>query len=383
MIEVLYNLFIRPIWLLLEIIFKAAYSLCDDPGISIIFVSLTVNILILPLYLKSDELCASDRAKQKKMEPWIKHIRKTFTGDERFMVLSEYYRQNDYQPYYVLRSSLSLLLQIPFFVAAYKFLSELQLLHGVSFGPIADLGAPDALISIGGISVNLLPVLMTVINLISSVIYTKSGPLREKIQTVALALIFLVLLYNSPSGLVFYWTLNNLFSLGKNIVMTLLGRSGSDDKAGEPASVFTKTQEGDPSKRIWLISSIFISVLIGMIIPLSVMSASPLEFIERGKYADPSVYIITTTATAAGFFLVWSGVIFLLGTPRFKKVWAYICYAASIVFFMNYMFFSQNFGVLFDDLRFSESFGYSKYEIIMNSITVLLAVFIKNTIDAA
>ena len=33
--------------------------------------------------------------------------------------------------------------------------------------------------------------------------------------------LFLVLLYDSPSGLVFYWTLNNLFSLVKNIFYKL------------------------------------------------------------------------------------------------------------------------------------------------------------------
>lgn len=376
MSDILYDLFIRPIWLLLEIVFKAAYSICDNPGISIIFVSLAVNILILPLYLKSDEVCALDRAKQKMMEPWIRHIRKTFSGDERFMMLSEYYRQNDWQPYYVLRSSLSLLLQVPFFIAAYKFLSELQLLHGVAFGPIADLGAPDAIASIGGMSINLLPILMTAINLISSVIYTKGGPLREKIQTIVLALVFLVLLYNSPAGLVFYWTLNNLFSLGKNIVLGISGRLlGTKKKEIEKISP-QQTEESDRSKRIWFVSSLFMTVIVGMIIPLSVMSASPLEFIERGKYADPSSYVITTTSTAAGVFLVWSGVVFLLGTRTFRKIYSRVCIAASVVFFMNYMFFSQNFGVLFDDLRFSETFGYTVYENAMNALTILFVVFI-------
>lgn len=383
MSDILYDLFIRPIWLLLEIVFKAAYSICDNPGISIIFVSLAVNILILPLYLKSDEVCALDRAKQKVMEPWIRHIRKTFSGDERFMMLSEYYRQNDWQPYYVLRSSLSLLLQVPFFIAAYKFLSELQLLHGVAFGPIADLGAPDAIASIGGMIINLLPILMTAINLISSVIYTKGGPLREKIQTIVLALVFLVLLYNSPAGLVFYWTLNNLFSLGKNIVLGISGRLlGTKKKEIEKISP-QQTEESDRSKRIWFVSSLFMTVIVGMIIPLSVMSASPLEFIERGKYADPSSYVITTTSTAAGVFLVWSGVVFLLGTRTFRKIYSRVCIAASVVFFMNYMFFSQNFGVLFDDLRFSETFGYTWYEDMQNLLTAVvvaavITVFVKN-----
>ena len=36
-----------------------------------------------------------------------------------------------------------------------------------------------------------------------------------------MAVIFLVLLYNSPSGLVVYWTCNNIFSLVKNIFYKL------------------------------------------------------------------------------------------------------------------------------------------------------------------
>lgn len=66
---------------------------------------------------------------------------------------------------------------------------------------------------------NLLPVLMTLVNIASSAVYLKDLPLRDKVQTYSLALIFLVLLYASPSGLVCYWLLNNLFSLAKNVVM--------------------------------------------------------------------------------------------------------------------------------------------------------------------
>ncbi len=243
--EILYDLTIQPIRLLLEIMFKTAYSFCYSPGASLVFVSLVVNILVLPLYLRSDHLQKRERQKQKDMEGWVKHIRKTFKGDERFMILSEYYRQNDYQPYYVLKSSLSLLLQIPFFIAAYQFLSQLQLLSGTSFGIIKDLGRPDAMIHAGSFSVNVLPILMTVINLVSSMIYTKGGPLREKLQTVGMALIFLVLLYNSPAGLVFYWTLNNLFSLGKNVVMSRFAKVRHPKASSASDAVSGQSDTGD------------------------------------------------------------------------------------------------------------------------------------------
>lgn len=71
----------------------------------------------------------------------------------------------------------------------------------------------------GGHSLNLLPIVMTLINIVSSAIYLKGLTLRDKLQTYALSLIFLVLLYNSPSGLVLYWTLNNLFALVKNVLL--------------------------------------------------------------------------------------------------------------------------------------------------------------------
>ena len=62
---------------------------------------------------------------------------------------------------------------------------------------------------------------MTAINVVSAAIYMKGLPLKNKIQMYGIAAIFLVLLYNSPAGLVFYWTLNNVFSLVKNIFYKL------------------------------------------------------------------------------------------------------------------------------------------------------------------
>jgi len=81
---------------------------------------------------------------------------------------------------------------------------------------IKNLGAPDAIINYG---VNVLPLLMTAINCTTSAIYTRSFPLRDKVQVYALALVFSVLLYNLYSALVLYWTLNNIFTLAKNILL--------------------------------------------------------------------------------------------------------------------------------------------------------------------
>ena len=202
--DALYKLILGPIELLLDVVFSLAKEFTGSPVLSIVVLSLAINLLVLPLYNKADDLQKEEQAISKRLKPRIDQIKEAFTGDERFMMLQTWYRQNNYKPWYALRGSLSLLLQIPFFMAAYNFLSGLQALRGVSFGPIADLAAPDAMLTVAGITVNVLPILMTVINIISGMIYTRGMPLKSKIQLYGMALIFLVLLYDSPAGLVFY-----------------------------------------------------------------------------------------------------------------------------------------------------------------------------------
>ncbi len=119
-----------------------------------------------------------------------------------------------------------------------------------------------------------------------------------------------------------------------------------------------------------------------MIVPMSVITASPLEFIRRGAYADPASYSVTTTATVAGFFLVWGGVIFFMGSPRLKRIQSTFCLVTAVTFFLNYTLFARNFGLLWDDLVYSEEYRYSFYENCANvflliQICLLLAVLAK------
>ena len=83
----LYTLIISPIELLFEVIFTIANRITGNAGISIIFLSLAVNFLVLPLYKRADELQAEDRDIQAKMAPVLKRIKKTFKGDERFFMI--------------------------------------------------------------------------------------------------------------------------------------------------------------------------------------------------------------------------------------------------------------------------------------------------------
>jgi YidC/Oxa1 family membrane protein insertase len=214
--EILYTLFIWPIRFVLEFLFVLFNRIFDAPGPSIIFLSVVVNTLSLPMYIIADRWQKEERELQKRMKKKLDDIRAVFKGDQRQMIINTYYRQMGYSPFFVVKASVGLLLQIPFFIAAYQFLSHTSMLSGTSFLFLKDLNAPDGIIGFAGISLNIMPILMTAVNIVSSFIYAKDLGKREIIQLFAMAVVFLVLLYNSPSGLVLYWTVNNLYSLVKN-----------------------------------------------------------------------------------------------------------------------------------------------------------------------
>lgn len=218
MLTVLFTFFIAPLELFMTTVLDWGYGLFASYGWSIVLMSLVVNTVILPIYNKAEGWQEEERAVKKSFEATEAMIKRTFKGQERFAMLTTMRRQAGYSSKLALRSSLGFFLQIPFFIAAYHLLSNMTVLKGVAFGPIADLGAADGLIAVGDWHINALPLIMTAVNLLSAFVYTARLTKQDKIQLYGLSALFLVLLYASPAALTFYWTLNNVYSLGKNIV---------------------------------------------------------------------------------------------------------------------------------------------------------------------
>jgi len=347
----LYDLVVKPIELIVELVFVLLYRILDNPGLAIIGVSLVVNIIVLPIYRRADLAQETERKKQEKMAPYLAMIQKAFQRDERYMMTSAYYREANYRPVYALRGVLPIFLQIPFFIAAYLFLSNLQILEGASFGILKNLAEPDGLLVIGKpalgsdvsvLRINLLPILMTSINIVSGAVYLKGFPLKNKIQTYGLALIFLILLYNSPSGLVFYWTLNNLFSLGKNIVLKLYQK---EDKV-ESSESKTGISEIIPAQ-------ICLTLLLGSVISSELVVSSPGEFVMIREYHHPIHYVFSTLCISAGFFLVWASVFYLLGTQAFRKSMSFLLHIGVLASLTDYLFFARNQGTISPDFLYA------------------------------
>ncbi|MBQ6464935.1 MAG: membrane protein insertase YidC [Oscillospiraceae bacterium] len=412
----LYQLLIGPLELIFELVYGLTNLILNNAGLAIFALSLTMNFLLLPLYRRADAIQAEEREIEKRLAPWVTHIKKSFTGDERFMMLQTYYRQNNYKPFYALKGSLPLVLEIPFFIAAYHFLSHLSQLRGMPFGPIADLGAPDGLLTIAGVTVHVLPILMTLINVVSSAIYTRGFPLKDKLQLYGMALIFLVLLYGSPSGLVLYWTLNNLFSLFKNLfcrfknpqalLFGLLAAAGSAllvfglfffhpenwkqkpvvlavalllmlplalyllrRKLGRAARPELTKQDA----RLFVSGCVFLAALTGLLIPSAVVASSPAEFVLAADLYSPLRHVGNAALLAFGLFVVWMGIFYYMASPGARRVLGALVWIACGIAVVDYMFFGTNLGTLSADLKYDAGVAFSMKEKLLN-LAVLAAV---------
>jgi len=183
------------------------YKLTDSYGISLILLSSAVSAFLAPFYYLTGILENKERTIKQRLEPFIQKINTIKDSKIRHIQLRELYKSFSYYPFYVLRSLASLFIQIPMLFAAYGVLTKTVPLNGERFLFISDLGKPDFLL----FGVNLLPMVMTAINIVSVFLSSKAGS-PERRQGIFIAMVFFVLLYTQNSALLVYWTFNQFFN---------------------------------------------------------------------------------------------------------------------------------------------------------------------------
>ncbi|MHC6202937.1 YidC/Oxa1 family membrane protein insertase [Breznakiellaceae bacterium SP9] len=398
MLQTLYTIVIFPLVQIIETVFVLVHKVFKDTGFAILGVSFAVTLLCLPLYVVAERWQEAERKIIKALTPTIHLIKAVFSGDEQYMILSTYYRQSHYHPLYALRNSFGILIQVPFFIAAYSFLSTEPALNGESFFFIKDLLQPDALVHIGSLHVNLLPILMTAINCSSGAIYTKGHSIGNKVQVYATAAVFLVLLYNSPAGLVLYWTMNNVLSLVKNIfyrfkhplkvfhlvacvaaALLILYFLFINEHAlyrrillcAACTLVFfiplllklfhiivercLQPLFRQDKKRLFLfiLSCALLCILCGLCIPGGAIASSPTEFSFIDSYTSPLYFLLAAFYKAAGFFLFWPLCIYFLFSKKIQTILTALVTFAGLNAVLSSFAFQGNYGVITTDFNFN------------------------------
>lgn len=218
------------LWLLMAI-----DGVIGNIGASIVLLSLAVKILMWPLTKYADSLQASVNRTQALLQPRLDEIKRNFKGEEAHNRTLAVYKEHGVNPLYTLKSLVGFLIQIPIFIAAFDMLGENIALDGASFLWIDDLAKPDNWIALpialpffGG-HLNLLPILMTAVTLLTSWLQkdphlTPELMRSQRTRLYWMALAFFLLFYTFPAGMVLYWTTNNLLHLAK---ITLWGRTST------------------------------------------------------------------------------------------------------------------------------------------------------------
>jgi YidC/Oxa1 family membrane protein insertase len=210
------------IWLLRQLLFLFV-KLIPNWGVAIILLTLVTKIVFLPLTFKSSE----SMARMATLNPKIQEIRKRLKDKPEKMnqETAELYKKEKVNP---LSGCLPLLLQIPIFFALYSLLNTQFELRGAMFIPgwIPDLSVPESVYEfpqalLGITDIRLLPLIMLGTQLLSSKIMqppsADASGAQMKLMNYAMPVVFLFMLYNMPSGLTLYWTVQNVLSIVQQV----------------------------------------------------------------------------------------------------------------------------------------------------------------------
>ncbi len=193
-------------------------------GLAILALALALKILLLPISLRTLRSQRKVAEYQTLLEPKIAKIKAEFKGEEAHIRIMDAHKVLGLSPLFTLKPLLSTLIQIPVLIAVFNVLGEVPNLMGSSFLWIKDLSYPDSVaqlpivIPLLGSSFNLLPVLMTIITIVSTILFrNRHAPdgevRRQKRNLYFMAFAFLILFYPFPASMVLYWTAANALQL--------------------------------------------------------------------------------------------------------------------------------------------------------------------------
>ena len=184
-------------------------------GIDIILLTILIKIIFYPLSVKSYK----SMKQMQKMQPVIAKLREKYKDDKEKLnkEMMDIYKTKGINP---LGGCLPMVIQIPVFFALYKVLYQaIEFRQAPFFLWIKDLGSPENLytLNVAGYSLPLrvLPLIMGITMVIQQKMTpTSVDPAQEKMM-LFMPVIFTFLFWGFPTGLVLYWLVNNVISIGQ------------------------------------------------------------------------------------------------------------------------------------------------------------------------
>ena len=214
--------FTKPLFFIIDYLYK----FCGNFGIAIVLLTAGIRLLFFPLANYS----FASMAKMKALQPEMVRLKDLHKDDKQKIQLEmmALYRKEKINP---VSGCLPMLIQIPFFFAIYKMLFvTLEMRHAPFFGWIQDLSAPDptSLFNLFGLIpwsppsfliIGVWPILMGVSMWVQQKLNpAPTDPIQAKIFAF-FPLFLTVMLASFPSGLVVYWTVNNVLTMAQQYII--------------------------------------------------------------------------------------------------------------------------------------------------------------------
>lgn len=189
----------KPIFWLLEKI----YGYVNNWGWAIVLLTVLIKFVFFPLSAASYK----SMARMKEVQPRLTTMREQLKGDPQKLnaAMMEMYKKEKINP---LGGCLPVVVQIPVFIALYwVLLSSVEMRNAPWIWWIHDLSIPDPYY--------ILPIIMAVSMFVQTKLNPKPpDPIQAKVM-MYMPLIFSVMFFFFPSGLVLYWVVNNLLSIAQ------------------------------------------------------------------------------------------------------------------------------------------------------------------------
>lgn len=194
---------------------------CRNMGWSLVVFSIITKAVFMPLTIKSTE----SMKKMQQLSPKLNELKVKYKDKPEMLQkeMMKLYKENKVNPF---GGCIPILLQMPFFFALYSALiNSIDLWNAPFIWWIKDLSMPDTVGVLFGYPVNILPLLMTGTTFVLQKFTTvDTGGPQQKAMMLMMPVMFIFIFWSMPSGLVLYWTLQNVFQIAHQLIVNLIAK---------------------------------------------------------------------------------------------------------------------------------------------------------------
>lgn len=188
----------------------AIHALVPNWGVSIVIMTICIKLIFWPLTAKASR----SQKRMASIQGPMAELKEKYKDNPQKMQQEtlKLFREHQVNP---VAGCLPLFIQMPIFLGLFYMLRTASELRYEPFLWISDLSQPDTVMEIAGFPLNVLPLLMAVtmyLQMSMMPVNPTADPAQQKIFKF-LPFVFLIFLYGFSSGLVLYWTVQNILTI--------------------------------------------------------------------------------------------------------------------------------------------------------------------------